>query len=625
MALMGGPHSTLRSYARDPSVKEQKLAPGTVRRILTYAKPYKVIITFFLIAMVFDALLVVAQPLLFKRIVDQGITPGNASVVTTSALLLVGVAVLTAVLGLISRFWSARIGEGLIYDLRTEVFGHVQRQPIAFFTRAQTGALVSRLNNDVIGAQQAFTSTMSGVLGNLISVVVVLVTMFLLSWQITLASLLLLPIFIFPAKWMGRRLQSLTREQMTVNAEMSTQMTERFNVAGALLVKLFGRPADEDSRFSSKAGRVRDIGVTIAMANRYFLTALTIVAALATAMVYGVGGNLVISGAMTLGTLLALAALLAQLYGPLTALSNVRVDVMTALVSFERVFEVLDLPPLIKDKPGAQPLPDVPTSVQFKDVSFTYPSASEVSLASLESIARHKTVRSEEVLHNVSFTVEPGRMVALVGPSGAGKTTITQLIARLYDTTSGSVYLGDTDIKDATLDSVRATVGAVTQDAHLFHDTIRVNLLYARPDATDAEIMRACDDANIGELIRALPEGLETVVGDRGHRLSGGEKQRIAIARLLLKAPKIVVLDEATAHLDSGSEAAVQRALAKALEGRTSVVVAHRLSTIREADEILVISAGAVVQRGSHTELLAQGGQYADLYRTQFAPEAADA
>jgi ATP-binding cassette subfamily B protein len=603
-------------------VKEQKLAPGTVRRILTYARPYKMIITFFLIALVIDALLVVAQPLLFKRIVDDGITPGDASAVTTSALLLVGVAVLTAVLGLISRFWSARIGEGLIYDLRTEVFGHVQRQPIAFFTRAQTGALVSRLNNDVIGAQQAFTSTMSGVLGNLISVVVILITMLVLSWQITLASLLLLPIFIFPAKRMGRRLQSLTREQMTVNAEMSTQMTERFNVAGALLVKLFGRPADEDAYFSSKAGRVRDIGVTIAMANRYFLTALTLVAALATAMVYGVGGNLVISGVMTLGTLLALAALLAQLYGPLTALSNVRVDVMTALVSFDRVFEVLDLPPLIKDKPGAQPLPDIPTSVHFQSVSFTYPSPADVSLASLESIVQHHTVPSEEVLHDVSFTVEPGRMVALVGPSGAGKTTVTQLIARLYDTTSGQVLLGQVDVKDATLESVRATVGSVTQDAHLFHDTIRTNLLYAEPSATDAEIMDACDDANIGDLVRALPEGLDTVVGDRGHRMSGGEKQRIAIARLLLKAPKVVVLDEATAHLDSGSEAAVQRALAKALEGRTSVVVAHRLSTIREADEILVIKAGSVVQRGSHTQLLAEGGLYSDLYRTQFAPDA---
>ncbi len=619
--MTGGPHSTLRSYARDPSVTEQKLAPGTVRRILTYARPYKLIIFFFLIALVIDALLVVAQPLLFRRIVDDGITPADASVVTTSALLLVAVAVLTAVLGLISRYWSARIGEGLIYDLRTEVFAHVQRQPIAFFTRAQTGALVSRLNNDVIGAQQAFTSTMSGVLGNIISVIVVLVTMFFLSWQITLASLLLLPVFIIPAKWMGRRLQSLTREQMTVNAEMGTQMTERFNVAGALLVKLFGRPADEDDRFSAKAGRVRDIGVTIAMANRYFLTALTLVAALATAMVYGVGGNLVISGVMTLGTLLALAALLAQLYGPLTALSNVRVDVMTALVSFERVFEVLDLTPLIKDKPDAKALPDVPTAVRFENVSFTYPSAKDVSLASLESLAGHRTVRSEEVLHDVSFTVEPGKMLALVGPSGAGKTTITQLIARLYDASAGSVRLGDMDIRDATLESVRATVGAVTQDAHLFHDTIRVNLLYSKPDASDAEIMVACDDANIGDLIRALPEGLDTVVGDRGHRLSGGEKQRIAIARLLLKAPKVVVLDEATAHLDSESEAAVQRALAKALEGRTSVVVAHRLSTIREADEILVVSAGSVVQRGSHAQLLAEGGQYADLYRTQFAPE----
>ncbi len=625
MAMTGGPWSTLRSYTRDPSVKEKKLAPGTVRRILSYAKPYKRIIGFFIVTLVFDALLVVASPLLIRRIIDQGITPGNAAVVTVCAALLVVVALFTAVLGLIGRYWSSRIGEGLIFDLRTAVFGHVQRQPIAFFTRAQTGALVSRLNNDVIGAQQAFTSTMSGVLGNVISLGTVLVAMLVLSWQITLAALILLPIFILPAKWMGRRLQALTREQMQLNADMSTQMTERFNVAGALLVKLFGRPADEDASFADKSGRVRDIGVRIAMANRYFFTALTLVAALATAMVYGIGGNLVITEAMTLGTLLALAALLAQLYGPLTALSNVRVDVMTALVSFERVFEVLDLPPLVTEKPDAMPLQKVPAAVEFDHVGFSYPRADEVSLASLESVARTTSRRDGPVLHDVSFTVDPGKMVALVGPSGAGKTTITQLIARLYDASGGSVKVAGVDVRDVTLESLHATVGAVTQDAHLFHDTIRSNLLYARPQATEDEVWKACDDANIGDLIRSLPDGLETVVGDRGHRLSGGEKQRIAIARLLLKAPSVVVLDEATAHLDSESEAAVQRALATALRGRTSVVVAHRLSTVREADEILVINRGRIVQRGTHTELLASGGLYADLYRTQFAESSSPA
>ena len=619
MSMSGGPWSTLRSYTRDPSVKEKKLAPGTVKRILSYARPYKLIITFFIITLVFDALLVVASPLLFKRIVDQGITPGNAAVVTTSALLLVVVALFDAILGLVGRYWSSRIGEGLIYDLRTSVFGHVQRQPIAFFTRAQTGALVSRLNNDVIGAQQAFTSTMSGVLGNVISLVTVLIAMLFLSWQITLAALILLPIFILPAKWMGRRLQTLTREQMQLNADMSTQMTERFNVSGALLVKLFGRPADEDASFSEKSGRVRDIGVRIAMANRYFFAALTLVAALATAMVYGVGGNLVISGAMTLGTLLALAGLLAQLYGPLTGLSNVRVDVMTALVSFERVFEVLDLPPLVTEKPDAKPLPTGPAGVEFSHVGFSYPRADEVSLASLEAVARTTSRRDGPVLTDVSFSVAPGKMLALVGPSGAGKTTITQLIARLYDASEGTVRVADTDVRDVTLESLHSTVGAVTQDAHLFHDTIRSNLIYAKPGATEADVWKACDDANIGELIRSLPDGLDTVVGDRGHRLSGGEKQRIAIARLLLKAPSVVVLDEATAHLDSESEAAVQRALATALHGRTSVVVAHRLSTIREADEILVINRGQIEQRGTHTELLLAGGLYADLYRTQFA------
>ncbi|MEI8082155.1 MAG: ABC transporter ATP-binding protein, partial [Actinomycetes bacterium] len=503
-------------------------------------------------------------------------------------------------------------------------FDHVQRQPVAFFTRTQTGALVSRLNNDVIGAQQAFTSTMSGVLGNFISLTTVLIAMLVLSWKITLAALILLPIFIIPAKWMGRRLQSLTREQMQLNADMGTVMTERFNVAGALLVKLFGRRADESRSFGDKAGRVRDVGVKIAMANRYFFTALTLVAALATAMVYGIGGNLVIAGAMSLGTLLALTGLLAMLYGPLTALSNVRVDVMTALVSFERVFEVLDLEPLVTQRPDAVQIPAGPASVQLDHVSFRYPTAADVSLASLESVARTGSRRDEPVLHDITFDVQPGRMVALVGSSGAGKSTITQLIPRLYDTTSGTVRINGVDVREATMDSLHATIGVVTQDAHMFHDSIRANLLYARPGATESELLKACDDAFIGELIRSLPDGLDTVVGDRGHRLSGGEKQRIAIARLLLKAPAVVVLDEATAHLDSESEAAVQRALATALRGRTSVVVAHRLSTIREADQILVIDAGRVAERGTHSQLLARNGIYADLYRTQYFEQDAD-
>lgn len=616
--MSSGPWSTLRSFTRDPSVKDRALAKGTVRRILGYATPYKRIITLFVVTLVIDSLLVIAQPLLFKRLVDQGITPGNAAVVTWCAIAVAVVAFLDAALGLIGRYWSSRIGEGLIFDLRTAVFSHVQRQPIAFFTRAQTGALVSRLNNDVIGAQQAFTSTMSGVLGNAISVITVLIAMMALSWQITLASLVLLPIFVVPAKWMGRRLQALTREQMQLNADMGTQMTERFNVAGALLVKLFGRPADEDASFGSRSGRVRDIGVKIAMSNRYFITALTLVAALATAMVYGIGGNLVVTQQMSLGTLLALTGLLAMLYGPLTALSNVRVDVMTALVSFERVFEVLDLPPLVKEKPDAKSLEPGLASVRFDQVGFRYPSAEEVSLASLESIARTNPRRDDPVLNDVSFEVRPGQMVALVGPSGAGKSTITQLIARLYDTTSGTVRVGGQDVRDVTLESLHAIIGEVTQDAHMFHDTIRYNLLYARPQATEAELWQALDDAQISSLIRSLPEGLDTVVGDRGHRLSGGEKQRIAIARLLLKAPSVVVLDEATAHLDSESEAAVQRALAKALEGRTSVVVAHRLSTIRSADEILVIGNGSIAQRGTHAQLMAVGGLYSELYRTQF-------
>lgn len=617
---MSSQHMVWRSFRRDDDVVNKRLRKGTLRRILAYARPYRGYVAAFLVTLVIGAVLVVAQPLLFKRIIDEGVTPGNSAVVTQTAIIIALLAVFSAIVTLIGRWYSARIGEGLIYDLRTQVYDHVQRMPVAFFTRAQTGALVSRLNTDVIGAQQAFTSTLSGVVGNLISLVAVVIAMLALSWQITVLSIVLLPLFLLPARWIGRRLQSMTREQMTVNAEMSTQMTERFNVAGALLVKLFGRPDEEASAFSGRAGRVRDIGVSIAMVNRVFFSALALVASLATALVYGIGGNLVISGVLTIGTLLALAGLLGQLYGPLTALSNVRVDVMTALVSFDRVFEVLDLEPMVADKPGAVPLTKGPATVSFDHVRFRYPSADQVSLASLESVARQDSAPvRDDVLRDVTFTAEPGQMVALVGPSGAGKTTITALVSRLYDVTEGSVRVNGLDVRDVTQQSLHDLVGVVTQDAHMFHDTIRANLLYARPDATEEQLYDALRDAQVLALVEALPDGLDTVVGDRGYRLSGGEKQRMAIARLLLKAPDVVVLDEATAHLDSESEVAVQQALATALQGRTSIVIAHRLSTIREADQILVVDDGRIVERGGHDELLAAGGTYAFLYRTQFA------
>jgi ATP-binding cassette subfamily B protein len=610
---------TYRSMTRDRNITTRQLNRALVRRIMGYARRYRPIIILYLITLVLVSLLSVAQPLLVPRLVDDGITQGDARVVTITALTMAALAVVDAALGLVSRWYSARIGEGLIFDLRTQVYDHVQRQSIAFFTRAQTGALISRLNNDVIGAQQAFTSTLGGVLGNLISATIVLVAMFALSWQVTIVSLLLVPLFLLPARWMGRRLQVLTREQMTLNADMSTQMNERFNVAGALLVKLFGRPEVEAGSFSSRASRVRDIGVRMAMANRWFFTGLALVASLATAIVYGLGGNLVVSGALTIGTLLALVGLLAQLYGPLTALSNVRVDVMTALVSFERVFEVLDLSPMVVERPGAGSLPSGALSVRFDDVTFRYPLPSEVSLASLESVARDlPETETGDVLTGLSFDVPAGTLTALVGPSGAGKTTITGLVTRLYDPTSGRILMGGVDIRDVTLDSLRESVGVVTQDAHLFHDTIRANLLYARPEASEEDLRDACSAAHILTLIDQLPEGLDTVVGDRGHRLSGGEKQRIALARLLLKAPRVVILDEATAHLDSESEVAVQRALDEALMGRTSIVIAHRLSTIQRADQILVIDGGRVVERGTHGELLGRGGLYADLHRAQF-------
>ena len=617
---MGAQWRTLRSFGNE-DLKSKRLARGTLRRVAAFARPYSMIIGFFLVLVVVDALLVVATPLLFKKIIDDGVSEGDAALVTWLALLVALIAFAEAGLTLAQRYYSSRIGEGLIYDLRARVFSHVQRMPLAFFTRTQTGALVSRLNSDVIGAQRAFTSTLSGIVSNLISVVMVTVAMLVLSWQITLLAFLMVPLFLFPARWAGRRLAGLTREQMQLNAELSSSMTERFNVGGAMLVKLFGRADDEDREFNDKADRVRVLGIRIAMSSRIFFSALTLVAALATALVYGVGGHLAIAGAVSIGTLVALAALMGRLYAPLTALSNVHIDVMTALVSFERVFEVLDLPPMIRERPDAFDVSRRAATLEFDHVSFTYPTAEDVSLASLESVARlDNGVAGVEVLHDVSFRAEPGQLVALVGPSGAGKTTITNLVTRLYDVGDGVVRVDGHDVRDVTLDSLHAAVGYVTQDAHLFHDTIRANLRYAKPEATDDEILAALQAAQIWRLVQSLPDGLDTVVGDRGYRLSGGERQRLAIARLLLKAPHIVVLDEATAHLDSESEVAVQRALDSALEGRTSLVIAHRLSTVRNADQILVVDEGRVVERGTHEQLLAAGGLYADLYRTQFAP-----
>jgi ATP-binding cassette, subfamily B, bacterial len=625
---------TMRSFTRDRSVTSQRLKPGSVRRIISYARPYRGSLALFLSLVVLDAVVMVAVPLLLKVIIDQGILAKDTGLVIGLAALIAGLALLDALLTLAQRWFSSRIGEGLIYDLRSQVFRHVQQQPIAFFTRAQTGSLVSRLNSDVIGAQQALTSTLSSVVSNAVSLVLVLVTMFLLSWPVTAISLVLVPLFIIPARIMGRRLQRLTRESMQLDAQMGSTMTERFNVAGAMLVKLFGRPREESEVFSGRAARVRDIGVVTAVYGSSLFIALTLLASLAVAVVYGVGGDLVIRGTLQIGTLVALTLLLGRLYGPITALSNVQVDVMTALVSFDRVFEVLDLKPLIADRPGATTLRlagqagaqsgDPDANIEFDHVSFRYPTAAEVSLASLESITLpvpERTDAGQSVLHDVSFRAPAGQLTALVGPSGAGKTTITHLVSRLYDPAAeaGAVRIGGSDLREVTQESLHDAVGVVTQDAHMFHDTIRANLLYARPEASQEELVQACRAAQIWDLISVLPDGLDTVVGDRGYRLSGGEKQRVALARLLLKAPAVVVLDEATAHLDSESEAAVQRALKAALAGRTSLVIAHRLSTIREADQILVIDDGRVRERGRHEELLAAGGLYAELYRTQFA------
>jgi ATP-binding cassette subfamily B protein len=608
---------------KDRSVIERQLPPGTWRRVFRFARPYRRELGVFLGLVIGDALIGVLTPILAGRVINEITRNGHARTVVEIALVIAGLAIVDAGLSFAQRWYSARIGEGLIFDMRTAVFDHVQRMPLAFFTRTQTGALVSRLNNDVLGAQQAFTTTLSGLVSNVVSLVLTAGVMFTLSWQITLISIVMLPLFVIPARRIGARLQEITREAYNLNASMNATMTERFNVAGALLVKLFGRPADEDASFRGRAARVRDIGVTSAMYGRAFFVSLTLVAALAQALVYGLGGWFAIKGELSAGTVVTLALLLSRLYGPLTALSNARVDVMSALVSFDRVFEVLDLKPMIADAPDAVALDQDARSLEFEDVRFTYPSAADVSLASLEEVAVLDTGVSPEVLHGVSFRAAPGEMIALVGPSGAGKTTISQLVPRIYDATGGRVLVGGRDVRTVTQQSLRDRIGVVSQEAHMFHDTIRANLLYAAPGATEEQILAAIDAAQIGDLVRALPDGLDTVVGDRGYRLSGGEKARLAIARLLLKQPQIVILDEATAHLDSESEAAVQEALANALEGRTSLVVAHRLSTIVNADKVIVVDDGRVVEAGSHADLLAAGGLYAELYRTQFERQAA--
>ncbi|MSO33905.1 MAG: ABC transporter ATP-binding protein [Candidatus Nanopelagicaceae bacterium] len=615
---MHAPWMTLRAMTQDQSVKNITLKSGTVKRIFKFAKPYQKQISFFIFTVVIDSVLVIATPLLFARLIDQGVLLQNKKLVTSLALVIAALALLESAVNLIGRYLSSRVGEGLIYDLRSQVFDHVQRQSIAFFTRTQTGALISRINSDVMGAQQAFTSTLSGVVSNGLSVVLVLGAMFFLSWKITVISLVLVPLFLIPSRWIGKKIQGLARDAMSGNADMGATMNERFNVSGALLVMLYGSYDKESKTFRKKARRVADIGIQMAFLNRLFFVGLMTVASIATAITYGIGGQFVISKNISVGTLLALSALLARLYGPLTALANVRVDVMTALVSFERVFEVLDLEPMVRDGSNPKLLPTSSSKIVFDKVTFTYPRAEEISLASLESAAKSETIASGEVLKEISFTVEPGQMVALVGPSGAGKTTIISLLPRLFDVSSGTISVNGIDVRDLKLDSLRHAIGSVMQDPHLFHDTIDENLKYAKPDATAAEIEAACRAAQIWDLILSLPNGVDTMVGERGYRLSGGEKARLAIARLLLKNPQIVLLDEATAHLDSENEALVQRAIREVLKDRTSLVIAHRLSTIISADQILVVEEGKIAQRGTHEQLISTGGLYSELYARQF-------
>jgi len=614
---MHGQWMALRSLTSDQSVKNQKLKAGTFKRILGFAAPYKKYLVVFMVTVVIDAFLVVATPLLLRSLVDKGVIPGNGTLVTKLAFTVGALAVADAGFNMLGRWFSSRIGEGLIYDLRTKVFEHVQKQSIAFFTRTQTGALISRINSDVIGAQQAFTATLSGVVSNSLSLILVAITMMTLSWQITLVSLVLLPVFLIPTKWIGKKLQEYTRRSFQLNAEMSSTMTERFNVSGALLVALYGDKKQESKNFAAKARNVADMGISIAMLNRIFFIAMTSVAAVATSFAYGIGGHLAINKQITVGTLLAITALLARLYGPLTALSNVRVDVMSALVSFERVFEVLDLEPMVKDSAHPKSIPSGVPSIVFENVTFGYPKASEISLASLEGVAKEQIPESGLVLQGLNFACAPGSFTAIVGPSGAGKSTISNLIPRLYDVSSGAIRISGVDIRELALEDLRTAIGVVTQDSHMFHESIRENLRYAKPDATDEEILSAARSAQMSDFIDSLPNGLDTIVGERGHRLSGGERQRLAIARLLLKAPSIVILDEATAHLDSENEALVQEALKVALVGRTSLVIAHRLSTIVAADQIIVLDGGVVVEKGKHEELVAKRGLYFDLYQRQ--------
>lgn len=616
------------SLRLDDSITRQKVRPGTARRILPYAKRYRWTLAVLLLATVVDAVVTTATPLMLGVVIDRGIVPHRLGVLIVLSLVVVGLGLADAGAAYLQTWSSARVGQGLILSLRSQVFAHIQQQPLAFFTRSQTGSLVSRLNADVVGAQQAVTGLLTQTLSTILTLGLMLSAIFALSWQLAVVSLLVVPLFVAPVKVIGRRVQRLARETMQLDAELASMMNERFNVAGAMLTKLYGRPEEECAQFDKRAGRVRDIAVMTSVYGRTLPIAIGTLAALMTALVYGLGGSFVISGSLKIGTLVALAALITRIYGPINQLTNVQVNFLSALVSFDRIFEVLDLKPLIIDRPGAIALPVTGNGngsaplIEFEKVSFRYPTAKEISLASLESVALPTRERSSDnswVLRDASFVAPAGKLTALVGPSGAGKTTITHLVPRLYDPGEGAVRIGGHDIRDLTLRSLHATVGVVSQDAHLYHDTIRANLLYARPGATEDEVREACEAARIWDLIRSLPDGLDTVAGDRGYRFSGGEKQRLALARLLLKAPSVVVLDEATAHLDSESEAAIQRALKTALAGRTSLVIAHRLSTIREADQILVIDAGQVRERGTHDELLASGGLYAELYKTQFA------
>ncbi len=604
--------------------ERRPFARATLRRIGAFARPHRTRIARFVLLGVATALLAVATPVLAGKVVDAIVSGDDEGEVVRLALLIALIAVAEAALGILARRLSASLGEGLILDLRTAVFDHVQRMPVAFFTRTRTGALVSRLNNDVIGAQRAFSNTLSGVVSNLVTLLLTLVVMLTLSWQITLLALALLPVFVIPARRMGSRMARMQREAATLNAAMGTRMTERFSAPGATLVKLFGRPEQESVEFAARARQVADIGVRTATAQSVFITALTLVSALALALVYGLGGWFALRGTLEPGAVVSLALLLTRMYAPLTALAGARVEVMSALVSFERVFEVLDLKPLIEDKPDARTVPEGPVAVEFEDVRFGYPSADKVSLASLEEVASLDTRGGAEVLHGISFRAEPGQTVALVGSSGAGKSTVAQLLPRLYDVDEGAIRIGGVDVRDLTAGSLRATLGMVTQDGHLFHDSVRANLLLARPEATEDELWDALRRSRLDALVRSLPDGLDTVVGERGYRLSGGERQRMTIARLLLARQRVVILDEATAHLDNTSEAAVQEALTEALEGRTAIVIAHRLSTVRAADQILVVEDGHIVERGTHETLLTLDGRYAELYRTQFATHDGD-